>query len=75
MQKIIHEAEDQTIVTVRPKSYTRSSGGVWASDQLKIKWELPQLFEQSTSPPSIKFALPLRKFSPYFTQYNFQEND
>ena len=44
--KFVHE-EDQTIVTVRPKVCIGSSGSVWASDQLKIKWEVPQLFEQS----------------------------
>ncbi|CAH3131899.1 unnamed protein product, partial [Pocillopora meandrina] len=51
-QKFIHE-DDQTIVTVLPKSYVGSSGSVWASDQLKIKWEVPQVFEQSPiSPPN-----------------------
>ena len=48
--KFVHE-EDQTIVTVRPKVYIGSSGSVWASDQLKIKWEVPQLFEQSVELP------------------------
>ena len=47
---------------MRPKSYTGSSGSVWASDQLKIKWEVSQLFEQPTTSTSM-YALPLRKFS------------
>ena len=51
-QKFVHQ-EDQTVVTVRPKSYTGSSGSVWASDQLKIKWEVPQLFEQLTTSTSM----------------------
>lgn len=56
-QKFVHQ-EDQTVVTVRPKSYTGSSGSVWASDQLKIKWEVPQLFEQPTTSTSM-YALPM----------------
>ena len=58
--KFVHE-EDQTIVTVRPKVYIGSSGSVWASDQLKIKWEVPQLFEQSVELP-YEYPLVLRKF-------------
>ena len=60
-QRFVH-TEDQTVVTARPKYFIGSSGSVWASDLLKIKWEFPQLFEQEvqtnvedTSP------LPVRK--------------
>ena len=64
-EKFFHK-EDQIVVTVRPKSYIGSSGSVWASDQLQIKWEVPQLFEQSrTSPP--KCALPLRRLERVFS--------
>ena len=59
-QKFVHE-EDQTIVTVRPKGYIGSSGSVWASDQLHIKWEVPQLFEQSVELAYV-YPLALRKF-------------
>ncbi len=58
--KFVHE-EDQTIVTVRPKAYIGSSGSVWASDLVKIKWEAPQLFEQSEN-LAHGFPLELRKF-------------
>ena len=44
-RRFVH-TEDQTVVTVRPKYFIGSSGSVWASDLLKIKWEFPQLFEQ-----------------------------
>ena len=46
---------------MRPNGYIGSSGSVWASDQLKIKWEVPQLFEQSVE-SELEYPLPLRKF-------------
>ncbi|CAB4032480.1 RNA-directed DNA polymerase from transposon X-element, partial [Paramuricea clavata] len=52
-QKFVHE-EDQTIVTVRPKRYIGSSGSVWTSNQLHIKWEVPQFFEQSVESAYLK---------------------
>ncbi len=60
-QRFVH-TEDQTVVTVRPKHFIGSSGSVWASDLLKIKWEVPQLFEQNVQTNvEHTFALPVRK--------------
>lgn len=49
-------------MTVRPKHFIGSSGSVWASDLLKIKWEVPQLFEQDIQ-TNVEHtsALPVRK--------------
>ena len=60
-QRFVH-TEDQTVVTVRPKYFIGSSGSVWASDLLKIRWEFPQLFEQvvQTNVEDTS-ALPVRK--------------
>ena len=42
--------KDHTIVTVRPKYYTGSSGSIWASETMFLRRELPQLFEVSEGP-------------------------
>lgn len=34
---------DQTVVTVRPKHHIGSSGSVWASETMLMRWEVPQL--------------------------------
>lgn len=39
---------DQSCVTVRPKFYVGSSGCVWGSDLLRIRYEKPELFEMSS---------------------------
>ena len=57
-QRFVH-TEDQTVVTVRPKYFIGSSGSVWASDLLKIKWEFPQLFEQEVQTNVDASALPV----------------
>ena len=60
-QRFVH-TEDQTVVIIRPKYFIGSSGSVWASDLLKIKWEVPQLFEQTVqSNDEHTSALPVRK--------------
>ena len=60
-QRFVH-TEDQTVVTVHPKYFVGSSGSVWASDLLKIKWEFPQLFEQEVQTNvEDTSALPVRK--------------
>ena len=42
--------KDHTIVAVRPKYYTSSSGSIWASETMFLQIELPQLFEVSEGP-------------------------
>ena len=42
--------KDHTIVPVRPKYYTGSSGSIWASETMFLRRELPQLFEVSEGP-------------------------
>jgi hypothetical protein len=34
---------DQIVVTVRPKHHIGSSGSVWASETMLMRWEVPQL--------------------------------
>lgn len=41
---------DQTVVSVRPKHYNGSSGSVWASETMLLRWEVPQLFEAKEGP-------------------------
>ena len=38
-------SDDQSLVTIRPKFYIRSSGPIWASELLRIYYEQPHLFE------------------------------
>ena len=66
---------------MRPKAYIGSSGSVWASDLMKIKWEVPQLFEQSQNTAFRSFPLELRKFCHrvrdtvyYFKEYTIKND-
>ena len=46
-EKLINDF-DQTFVMIRPKAYVGSSGSIWASDYLYLRWSLPQIFEESS---------------------------
>lgn len=37
--------DDHSLVTVRPKHYAGSGGSVWASENVFLRWEHPQLYE------------------------------
>ena len=41
--------DDKSIVVVRPKFYIGSSGSVWASDLLRIRYEHTSVFEVKVS--------------------------
>ena len=48
--------EDQSVVMVRPKYYVGSSGSVWASDQMDLRWKHPELYEiENNNDQSLKF--------------------
>lgn len=51
--------DDHSVVTVRPKHYVGSSGSVWASEKVLLRWEHPHLYEIEDSP----FHPLLRKFT------------
>ena len=51
--------EDHSVVTVRPKHYVGSSGSIWASETVFLRWEHPQLYEIEGS----SYDPMLRKFS------------
>jgi len=52
--------DDNSLVTVRPKFYIGSSGSVWASELVFLRWQHPNLFEIE-NPHS--FSIGLRKYS------------
>ena len=39
---------DQSLVIIRPKYYIGSSGSVWASDYMRLCYEVPQLFQKNS---------------------------
>ena len=41
--------DDHLLVTVHPKHYVGSSGSVWASENVFLRWEHPQLYEVETT--------------------------
>jgi len=65
-ERVILE-EDHSVVTVRPKHYVGSSGSVWASEKMLLRWEHPQLFEVEGS----SYKSTLRKFAAMVWDYLF----
>ena len=61
--------DDQSVVTVRPKHYIGSSGSVWASEKVFLRWEHPHLYEIDGSlydPLLRKFTAMVRDHVLYF---------
>ena len=47
---------DTSVVTIRPKHYIGSSGSVWASDYMHIRYVRPDLFEKEDSIQQTRFS-------------------
>ena len=39
--------QDQSLVIIRPKYFIGSSGSLWASDYMRLSYEVPKLFQES----------------------------
>jgi hypothetical protein len=61
--------DDSSVVTVRPKQYVGSSGSVWASEHVYLRWNHPQLYEvhgQTLNPALRTFSAMARDNLFYF---------
>lgn len=62
--------DDHSVVTVCPKHYVGSSGSVWASEKVFLRWQHPQLYEIECSqfhPLLRKFTAMVRDYLAYFS--------
>ena len=50
--------DDQSVVVVRPKYFTGSSGGIWGSDYIRISHEYPNLYEKGGESD---FSMPVKR--------------
>jgi hypothetical protein len=67
-QKLVRD-DDQSVVVIRPKYYTGSSGSVWASDYLKIAHEYPHLYTEKNEEwvmPIMKLGMSVSDHCAYF---------
>ena len=39
--------QDQNLVIIRPKYFIGSGGSLWASDYMRLSYEVPKLFQES----------------------------
>ena len=39
--------QDQSLVIIRPKYFIGSGGSLWASDYMRLSYEVPKLFQES----------------------------
>lgn len=64
---------DQSIVTIRPKYYIGSNGSVWASDIMKIRGEVPDLFEVNN--PQSMYSIHFKSLCAKVTDIIFHFKD
>ena len=70
---------DQSLVIIRPKYFIGSGGSVWASDYMRLCYEVPQLFQEN--PQNTSLSLELQRLAIrshdvvyYFTDLTMEED-
>ena len=71
--------QDQSLVIIRPKYYIGSSGSVWASDYMRLCYEVPQLFQENSQNNGLskeiqKLAIRSHDTVYYFTDLTIEED-
>ena len=71
--------QDQSLVIIRPKYYIGSSGSVWASDYMRLCYEVPQLFQENSentglSKETQKLVIRSHDVVYYFTDLTMEED-
>lgn len=49
--------QDQSLVIIRPKYFIGSGGSLWASDYMRLSYEVPKLFQESPQNTSLSIEL------------------
>ena len=71
--------QDQSLVIIRPKYYIGSSGSVWASDYMRLCYEVPQLFQENSENTGLskemqKLVIRSHDVVYYFTDLTMEED-